>query len=101
MTVTKAKEILLKRIKAEENMFTPPYGVSGVYALRKAAVVLDDVEKGKLVERKKGKWDTVPMNDGIAHYTLLKCSECGGLSAHPTNFCRDCGADMRGETWTN
>lgn len=54
-----------------------------------------NLQASDVVERKKGKWVVIPMNNGFAHYTLLKCSECGGFSNYPTNFCRDCGADMR------
>ena len=85
MTVTKAKEILLKRIKAEENMIDPPYGVSGVYALRKAAVVLDDVEKGKLVERKNGKWIYNNLNGMVTGNNWI-CSECGNGAVYQDQF---------------
>lgn len=64
-----------------------------LYGKEKAALVLD--ETGNLVERKNGKWDVIPMIDGFAHFTILKCSECGGLADYPSNFCKDCGADMR------
>lgn len=52
-------------------------------------------------ERKTGKW--IPQNlnksDGMistAVYYYPKCSVCGA-NANYTNFCPNCGADMRGE----
>ena len=52
-------------------------------------------------ERKKGKWIPQDFNksDGMittAVYYYPKCSECG-CNANYTNFCPNCGADMRGE----
>ena len=41
-------------------------------------------------ERKTGHW--------IEHYGDSKCSECGyELKIYDTNYCPNCGADMRGE----
>ena len=52
-------------------------------------------------ERKKGEW--IPQNhnktNGMAStavYYYPKCSACGHC-ANYTNFCPNCGADMRGE----
>lgn len=52
-------------------------------------------------ERKTGKW--IPQNhnktDGMvstAVYYYPKCSVCGHCASY-TNFCPNCGADMRGE----
>ena len=52
-------------------------------------------------ERKKGKWIPQDMNKSYgristAVYYYPKCSVCG-WSADNTNFCPNCGADMRGE----
>ena len=55
-------------------------------------------------ERKKGKW----IKEDLSGYltpggnSIYHCSECGhteGPYPHPrlTDFCPDCGADMRGE----
>lgn len=44
-------------------------------------------------ERKKGKWLLRPNIYGVAY-----CSECDyELHTNNTNFCPNCGADMRGE----
>lgn len=50
-------------------------------------------------ERKKGEWISHEDEDG-EHYGD-KCSECGEWYVMPygkTNYCPNCGADMRGET---
>lgn len=53
-------------------------------------------------EQKKGKWIPQDLNrhDGMtstAVYYYPKCSICG-TNANYTNFCPNCGADMRGES---
>ena len=56
------------------------------------------VQQMPTVEPKKGKWISKGLNyDG---YELLQCSECADISVRlrkELNFCRNCGADMRGE----
>lgn len=52
-------------------------------------------------ERKKGKWIPQDFNksNGMTTTTVYyfpKCSVCG-WAANNTNFCPNCGADMRGE----
>lgn len=68
---------------------------------RKDDVVLEEVPKPE-TERRKGWWIT-PQNmnksNGMistALYYYPKCSVCGG-NANFTNFCPNCGADMREE----
>ena len=49
-------------------------------------------------ERKKGRW--IPHEDEDGEHYGDKCSECGVWYVMPygkTNFCPNCGADMRGE----
>lgn len=41
-------------------------------------------------ERKPGRWK----GEGMGYY---RCSWCGEVSHPQTNFCPNCGADMRGE----
>lgn len=45
-----------------------------------------------VIERKKGEW--IPFD--VDFDVFYRCSNCGydGLP-YPTNFCQDCGADMR------
>lgn len=61
----------------------------------------DDCPLDEQPERKTGEW--IPQNlnksNGFAStavYYFPKCSICG-YSAKHTNFCPNCGADMRGE----
>ena len=65
--------------------------------------VVDVLEKSPSAhpERKKGKWIPQDHNktNGIAStlvYYYPKCSVCGHCDNY-TNFCSNCGADMRGE----
>ena len=44
-------------------------------------------------ERKKGKW--ISYNRGL--FIGSKCSQCDWLVEFQSNFCPNCGADMRGE----
>ena len=49
-------------------------------------------------ERKTGRW--IPHEDEDGEHYGDKCSECGEWYVMPygkTNFCPNCGADMRGE----
>lgn len=46
-----------------------------------------------VVERKQGKWEKVYYGN-----RPNRCSECRKKSNYHTNFCPNCGADMRGET---
>ena len=53
-----------------------------------------DIEKipaADVVERKQGKW--IPSKEP----PWLDCSECGQDSVEYTNYCPNCGADMRGD----
>ena len=46
-------------------------------------------------EREKGEW----IHNGSHWEYRFNCSKCGyKLFEEPTNFCPNCGADMRGET---
>lgn len=46
-------------------------------------------------ERKKGKWVDSDYSDPCWYV----CSECGRQTDMCENYCPNCGADMRGETW--
>lgn len=52
-------------------------------------------------ERKKGKWIIHPEVKNVYGGTYIECSECGEkyVVQHmgDEKFCRNCGADMRGE----
>ena len=64
------------------------------YELMKAVdngTPLDDVKA-----ENKGEWksedERVPLEESL----LFRCSECNKVSFWQTNFCSNCGADMRG-----
>ena len=89
-SIPHAKALILRRIKLEENCIEKPFDTGEIYALQKAALVMDAYEQGYLVERKKGKWIHFSRSD--------ECSVCGydtGKYEAPTWFCPKCGADMR------
>lgn len=53
--------------------------------------------ESKFHERKKGKWiEHNPHKWGLG--IVFECSECGEtIDCEPSNFCPNCGADMRGD----
>lgn len=50
-------------------------------------------------ERKKGKWKRAYLDHEAMgeRPSILYCSICNQCIAYPTNYCPNCGADMRGE----
>ena len=48
-------------------------------------------------ERKKGRWLDDQGKEKYDGY-CAECSACGGWSEYITDFCPNCGADMRGES---
>ena len=52
--------------------------------------LVDELEK---VERKHGKWV-----QAMGKYDwMVKCSRCNGIPIETSDFCPNCGADMRGK----
>ena len=51
------------------------------------------IEELEEYERRKGKWEKVYYGN-----RPNRCSECRQKNNYRTNFCPNCGADMRGET---
>ena len=49
-------------------------------------------------ERKKGKWIDETFKPWGLVYHPYKCDQCGEHSEADSNFCPNCGADMRGES---
>lgn len=47
-----------------------------------------------VVERKEGKW--VEESSQYGNYLIFTCSNCGLGKIIKTNYCPNCGADMRG-----
>lgn len=51
-----------------------------------------------VVERKRGEWlEGLVIQTDISALYDYTCSECGIVSSRESNFCPNCGADMRGE----
>ena len=64
--------------------------------------LLDEVENGikqlPPIQPKRGRWhysDGKPARIGLSFGVI--CDQCGTESEYCTNFCGECGADMRGE----
>ncbi len=48
--------------------------------------------------RSKGHWIDHPHEAGANwEYSMYECSECHKLEEYDSDFCPNCGADMRGE----
>lgn len=59
------------------------------------ALYADYIKSIPAAERKTRKWETVWHN--FFRSEVQMCSNCKGISVFKTNFCPNCGADMRGE----
>ena len=65
------------------------------YAKGQFLMALETEPAADVSERKTGYWIRL-------HPHVYKCSECGdktGNGRSNTDFCPDCGADMRGQRW--
>ena len=90
-------DVLIKDIKDLSNC---PNGYSGTYDKACIIGLVEDVPTADVRENVKGKW----INDGydFPHGNdWIHCSVCGkrgiNVPADLTNFCPNCGADMREE----
>ena len=57
------------------------------------ALVKRHIENAEAVDAVKGRW--VERIDGCGSLGLPRCSICGSISFTTSNYCQDCGADMR------
>ena len=60
--------------------------------------IQDTIEDLPPIQPKRGKWhysDGKPARIGLSFGVV--CDQCGTESEYCTNFCGECGADMRGE----
>ena len=68
-----------------------------------ASWAIKSVPTADVVERKHGKWigiphKTVSKRNRVIHSMMYICSACRYSNGrHKSNFCPDCGADMRGK----
>lgn len=62
--------------------------------------IMDTIEDAPTVEteQKKGKWIYTDEAMFGNPYGSYKCSVCDNGMPHETNFCPNCGADMRGDS---
>ena len=66
----------------------------GTCQINFALSAVNDLPAADVVERKKGKWLSVP-----SHNNILYCSNCTNEVIgrnEPRNFCPNCGAEMEG-----
>ena len=60
--------------------------------------VIDEIKQLPPIQPKRGRWhysDGKPARIGLSFGVV--CDQCGTESEYCTNFCGECGADMRGE----
>ena len=52
-----------------------------------------------VVEVRHGEWkiESDPINDPKGYFIRIVCSECGLKTGQKSNYCPNCGADMRGK----
>jgi hypothetical protein len=55
----------------------------------KRSLLIDTEPTADVRENVRGEWIKI-------HWKAFKCSECKGISEYYTDFCPNCGADMRG-----
>lgn len=82
-----------KAIKAIENLQDCYNGFSDTYDKACIIGILEEVPTADVAERKHGVWIPLSRCD--------RCSLCGwetGRYVNASNYCPNCGADMRGET---
>lgn len=48
------------------------------------------------LSKNKGEWKPEDERLSLAESLLFRCSKCNIIFGHQTNFCPNCGADMRG-----
>lgn len=96
-----AKEKLKILMDAGEFDFVKEISKENLWKLLFLAIFVSNTGWFTQSERKKGAW--IPQNYNITNGTVStavyyypKCSVCG-YCANYTNFCPNCGADMRGE----
>lgn len=97
-----AIDALMKRDKELRNInwYDKPYAEGECMGIDEALAIVSNLPSAQS-QRKKGKWIPQDHNktNGIAStlvYYYPKCSVCGHCDNY-TNFCSNCGADMRGD----
>ena len=60
-------------------------------------MITDYLIAGGVVVREKGEWLFEETYPGVVSLNGYTCSECGKNTTKKTNFCPNCGTDMREE----
>ena len=58
--------------------------------------IVERIEAMPTIERKTGKWIDETFEPWGLVYHPYKCNQCGEHSEANSNYCPNCGADMRG-----
>lgn len=86
-------------IKAFEKRFVSKNGNIIALTFEGCKKVIESLPPADVPERKKGKWNVLYYDD-CPQDGIWKCSVCGHIrlaydDITPTNFCPNCGAEMR------
>ena len=74
------------------------HGLFGITEADGTATIFKTIRKLPTIQPKRGRWhysDGKPARIGLSFGVV--CDQCGAESEYCTNFCGECGADMRGE----
>ena len=84
-------EDLIRRSDAIDAVMNtePVFAVDSLEPYQKTKDVVEALEAIPTIEPKRGEW--IDFKNG------WKCSACGKWNNEMSNFCPNCGADMRGE----
>ena len=86
-------------ISREAVLALPIYNEKNLYGnIIREYVDIEDVKQLPPIQPKRGRWhysDGKPARIGLSFGVV--CDQCGTESEYCTNFCGECGADMRGE----
>ena len=84
-------------ISREAVLALPIYNEKNLYGnIIREYVDIEDVKQLPPIQPKRGKWhysDGKPARIGLSFGVV--CDQCGTESEYCTNFCGECGADMR------
>lgn len=80
----------------EEEFFDLKKAVDELPEIKIDEGYIEELERKVNESRQKGKWIDNGQVRKIGGYSA-DCSVCGEWSEYLTNFCGNCGADMRGE----
>lgn len=92
---------IIQKLERWRGQLAETYGENDEYVLCLGEVLmkLDDAPTADVRENVKGEWlhDEVTMNGNTVYTPNAKCSICDCYVFQESNFCPNCGADMRGD----